>query len=440
MFRFLTTAVLFLVAGAPLAAAQVEVRIAGDKGTTSVDDVGHTRFIRGQRLRVHSEEIVDGDILALVNTAHIRGHILGDSAIGTSYLDYDGEIDGDLLVGTFSGRVLGTVGEDLRALVGEAEFGGEIMRDVLVSGATVRFVTGSRVRGATLITAGQLVLDGQFDGPVRIDGSGSVELNGTFGGDVTITCDELRLGENVSIAGNLSFASRNDVTVPDDAVAGVVKPVRRLPRGGELASVWRFPTLPLWAKVLASAYFALITLLTGTLLVLFMRPFVEGALDFVEPPSALVSGFGVGLVTMLVGLVLATFCLVTLLVPLSLALWSTLGALLYFGSVVGKMIAGQALLRPLLGRAPHPVLGLLVGIIVVGLLLLIPYVGPIVWTAVTLTGVGAIMLQLRGGRSSVAAPAGAKGATSSAPNTSPSSPPGSPPPPPSAVAGTSSGS
>ena len=52
---------------------------------------------------------------------------------------------------------------------------------------------------------------------------------------------------------------------------------------------------------------------------------------------------------------------------------------------------------------------------------------PIVWTAVTLTGVGAIMLQLRGERSSAAGASADKGTAS-------------PPPPPIALAGSPRGS
>jgi hypothetical protein len=110
----------------------------------------------------------------------------------------------------------------------------------------------------------------------------------------------------------------------------------------------------------------------------------------------------IGLVVALGAVAFAGACIV--FGPLWLALVAASLALFFFGGLVGRMILGRMILRPLIGRDPHPVLGLLIGIVALLLACLllgfIPWVGwlmaLVLRVTVVLTGVGALVQELRG--------------------------------------------
>ncbi len=357
------------------------------------DWVGEILFASGESYRVDSDEVVAGDVYSGAGRVEVRGMITGDLFALSGETVLAGTVGKDAAIVTFQLELEGYVGDSLRAVVAESlSVSGTVDGAALVLGKTVVFRSSATMNGTVVARGGHVQLDGTFNGPVRI-GAGEAILSGHFASDVFVTCDALRLEPGLVIEGNLTYASRNDVSVPEGAVAGLVKREERVEEEVGESDGWE---LPASVSLLVAIYLAATALIAGLFFVLFFRPFVEGALVQAGGGGQLVVAFGTGLVALLVLLFFCVFCVFFL--PLWIGLWAAFMALLYFGGLIGKILIGQMILCPLMKRPPHPVLALLLGVLVMMLLALVPYLGGLVWLIVTVTGVGAAMLQIRAGR------------------------------------------
>jgi hypothetical protein len=356
--------------------------------------VGETRFAAGDEVRVDGERQPVGDTYVSGGQIETTGTIDGDLIAAGGVMRFGGRVTGDAAITGGETRLDADIADDLRWFGAELDLRGSVGDDALLAGATLRQHPGSRVEGLMLVWAGVVELRGHVTGPVRITG-GEVDLSGTFDADVRVKCDQLKLGPDVKIAGDLLYETRNAVRVPEGAVSGKVE-FSEVPADADKIG----PKIDTGIGALAfmlgfgfRSYLALAAFIAGLLMIVFLRPFVDGAMSQASSGGDLIVSFGVGLVSMLVMLMLGLLCL--LLLPLGLGIWAALAALVYFGGLVGKMIAGAWLLVPLRGWGTHPVLALLLGVLLLLLIGLIPVLGDVVWLFVTVTGMGACLLRIR---------------------------------------------
>ncbi|RMG44172.1 MAG: polymer-forming cytoskeletal protein [Acidobacteria bacterium] len=399
-----------LLALPALAAGTVPVADAVlDVGDGSSARTGGVHAAAGDVVAVSRGKRIDGDLYAAAGTVAIDGTIDGDLLVSAGTVVVGGAIREDLA--SFSGtlRVTGQVGGDVRAFGGRIELEGEVAGDVLAFGGEARVRPAAQVNGTFLARAADIAIRGTVNGPADLAG-GHVRISGPIHGDVRVRCDELEIDPDARLDGDLRYHTRSRVEIPPGVVSGEVS---RIELGGEeleaerigrriaegLRRAWR-----LFRAALA-VYFAAVALIAGALMWLFFATFVEGVLDQAADMNGTAVSFGVGLVALFVMLVLGVFCFV--LLPLALAVWSALGVLVYAGGILGKMIVGRALLRPVMRRPAHPLLALLAGVVVMFLVELVPYLGTLGWFAVTVTGMGATLLRMRGGAPAAAAPAAA---------------------------------
>ncbi len=400
--KLLLLALLAAFAGPPARAADVRVDV---QAPEQVFDLGTIHAASGEAVLVGEGETVPGDLYAFAGSVRVDGAVAGDAwAVGREVL-VEGQVGGDLGAGAAEVKVTGEVGGDLRASGGNLVVSGKIGRNVLLMGARIVVGREARVGGTVYASGGHVRIEGQVDGPVRVT-AGKVVLGGRIGGTVRVDCDELEILPGCRVAGDLEYDTRTEPRVPEGAVAGKVTRVdlgraRREAEHGAGSSVsirsLFAPALGLAWRVLFHGYLAFVSLVTGILLFLFFRRFLAGAIDRCADWGGLGASFGTGLVALLLLLVLGVICIFPfLMIPLGFGVWCLLGALLFFGGVVGKAVAGCLVLRPLLRRTAHPVLALVVGVLVTWIVGLVPWLGGLVGLLVTLTGMGAVLLRLYG--------------------------------------------
>jgi len=389
--RFAILMLLTVFAGMAGVRAEVTIRI--DESSERVARLGGTRFIQTEKLMVESDRTLEGDAYVFSNRAAIRGAIEGDLSLFATDLDLGGTVSGDLNAFARYIDIDGVVDDDVRVAVESLKVEGTVTGDLLVLAASLYLRPPATVRGGVIVYAADISLEGDVKGPVRASG-GAVRLAGNFGSDVWVECDELTLDPGVHIAGNLVYKAHNAIDPPAGAIGGEVQRIeisaQEVAEEKDSESPFSLSTA---ARTMLHVYLAFVALIGGVLLVLFFRPFVEGALGHAGGATPLVASFGIGLVCLLVALVLSLVCLVVL--PLSLGLLSALGALIYFGSLLGKMIVGQILLRPLMRREIHPALALVAGVGVFFVIDFIPVAGELLWLFFTIAGMGAALHQLR---------------------------------------------
>jgi cytoskeletal protein CcmA (bactofilin family) len=278
----------------------------------------------------------------------------------------------------------GSLGEDLYAAGGEVRFDGTVAGNVRVAGGSVVFGRSARIEGNTSLAGGRVTMQGALAGYLHAAG-GRVLIDGPVQGNVEVAAGELEVGPQARIDGALRYRTRAPLRMdPAAQVRGGVERVQvegydeRAARFavGAAFGVWLLGLMVLAALLawLLPGYTARIALAARQR---FGWSLLIGFLALVAVPPAIV-------------ILLAT------VVGIPLAL---LGVLLYFALLlVGYVGAGIALGNALVARWQsgwRRALAAALGVLVVSLLALVPWLGALMVFVALISGMGAILVSMK---------------------------------------------
>jgi hypothetical protein len=322
---------------------------------------------------------------SVVLTAPVAGDFL---ALGGSIITA-APVEGDDLMfgGSVSSR--SRVTGDLRAIGGSVEIVEPILGDLVVGGLSVR--DSGRAGGSVFIIALNTVLSSGASGPVTIYGN-NISLAGDFASDVNIVASgHISLSPGTLIHGKFSYEAPDVASIPTSAsiLRGVVYTnASYLPDVGTsrflaFVSIGFFLVVRIigaliLAGLLAGLFSNFAKEVTGHVLHMRVR----------EMLLLLLLGFGIGVATpVVIGLLLLTFVGIGIafLVAILYALLFLL-AFMYTGIVMGSILSRRFLKR-------EQVLwhdGIL-GMTIVSLVLLVPYIGVLTVCLFTFVSVGTLL-------------------------------------------------
>jgi hypothetical protein len=237
---------------------------------------------------------------------------------------------------------------------------------IVITGPVV--VDRGDTTGDVVVIDGDVLVRGTVDGDLVVL-QGDVTLRGTVKGDVIAGKDKVIVGDRGRIDGDLRYGDEKPEGATSDKVGGDVE---RFDFESIAAPAGVGIVLGLWLAVTFSIF-----LLGLVLLLLFPR-----AADAVARSGAGKSLL-VGLLTFILLPILALVALVTIIgLPLGFVL------LLAIGYVSAAWAIGRRILKPPKAR----ILAFLVGLVILRLLALIPFVGGLISFLATLLGLGALAL------------------------------------------------
>ncbi len=221
---------------------------------------------------------------------------------------------------------------------------------------------------------------------------GDVDLRARVSGDVVAWGGSIRLAPGSSVGGNLIAFGAN-VTGDHGAVGG------RILTPGSLAELYlseakRGPLHPSSGKDLATSLglrllvLSIWVALSALVLRLWSGPAARAARCFAENPAAAAAAGLAGVVFLLVAGVTAFSAFPSALrVPLAAAILAVAAALKIFGMTAFFLFLGQTIGRRFSPRNRPAALAL--GLAVAGLVSLVPFAGPLLWSAASVVSVGA---------------------------------------------------
>lgn len=334
---------------------------------------------------MNASRILAALVVALVVLAAVPGLAAAETRSGGSVVVGEGEtVDEDLTA--FAGNVVvrGTVNGDLTVFAGNVVVTGTVTGDVEATGGNVR-VNGD-VGGGLTGAAGTLTVgpEAAIDGDVQF-GAGTAVVRGEIAGDAAIGADDLTVGPTAAIGGDLEYDAGSFDRSPDARIGGAVTRNEDLGQG-EFAPV---PAVPNWIGAL---YGFLVNLLFGALLLLVLPGFSGDVARRAIDRPLYMGGYGL-LVLIAVPILLVLFAITIVGIPITL-----LGALLFALAVwiaylYGAFAVGAWLVS--LADSRNPWLALVVGLLVVALVGLVPFLGGLVQFLVSLLGLGALAAALR---------------------------------------------
>lgn len=299
-------------------------------------------------------------------------------------------VQGDLVAAGGTLRVDGAAGQDVYAVGGQVALEGTIARNARVAGGNLSLGPQARIGGNASLAGRRVDVLGAIGGYLQAAG-GQVLIDSAVAGDVDVAAGALELGPRARIAGKLRYRGAEPLKQdPAAQVAGGIERLEMPPRhtereargaGRAALGVWTLGLMAL-AAVLVAALPAASARVLETARARLGWSLLAGLIALATIPVAVV-------------VLLAT----VIGIPLALLGLLDYFALLLVGYVAGGAALGDAALkRWLAGRAERRgwrALFAALGVLAIGLVALIPWLGALIAFLALLAGMGAMVLQLK---------------------------------------------
>lgn len=330
-----------------------------------------------------------GNLYTIGTSVVLTAPVFGDFiALGGSVITA-APVSGDNFL--FGGSVTSRAGVkgDLRAIGGSIAINEPIAGDLIAIGFSVN--DDGRAQGSVFIISANATLSNGASGPVTVYGN-NVALAGDFSGDVTVVASgRLALAPDTIIRGKLSYETPDTARIPESAsVLG----------GITYTSASYLPDIGT-SRLLAfvSIGFFLIARIVGALMLagllagLFPR-FAEGIVEriFVSRPRDVLLTLLLGFAIVVAAPVIIILLLLTLVgIGLALLVFILYALLLLLALMYAGIVTGNALMRIFLKREQVMWHDGVLGMAILSLVTLVPFVGPPILSLLTLFLAGTLL-------------------------------------------------
>jgi cytoskeletal protein CcmA (bactofilin family) len=335
-------------------------------------------FYKGQpNYTLSADQKIDTDAFVAADTIRIDGDINGDLYAFSHTVVINGHVSGDVLgfaqSVTINGRVDGNVRTWSQSLLIE----GSVAKNVLAGADSVDIDPKATVGGSVTAFAGDVNLNGPVGRDV-LASAGMFTVNSKIGGNVLVRARNISVGSDASIAGGLTY--KGDQSPKIDSGAKIAGPVQA--KYEEYVPYYKQPKF--FRKIAFSWAAATVFSLALILLIPAFFTDVLRSLDRV----GISAGAGIlAIAGVPFAAVIACITIVGLAVGIAAILLYLIGlysAQVFVGAWIGRKILGEGSgSGAMFGRAA-------LGLAILGLVKLVPWVGIFVTAIVLFWGAGAI--------------------------------------------------
>lgn len=338
----------------------------------------------GDNVTVASGEVIDGDLYVAGGTIIIDGTINGDLIAAGRTIMVKGTVNGNIIAAGKTVDINGEVTHAVRVIGEILNIRGIIGRDLLVAGDKVSIASTAEIGSDLLL------------------GAGTAHIDGLIKGDINSGVEHLTIASTASIQGKLTYISENEANIQSGAqIRGTITHklpdikerlavgTHWLPVGERLVAGIR---IGLWGKIIGF----LMTLVLGIVIVLLAPRRVKAVTESIRTRPWASLGWG-AIILIFTPIAALIACITIIGLPLgliTLILYTIAICLtqLFIGLFIGQLIIGSS--RGVESRAAL-VGALVLGLAILSILRLIPYLGAVIWVATILFGLGAILVSGR---------------------------------------------
>jgi cytoskeletal protein CcmA (bactofilin family) len=338
----------------------------------------------GDTLTVASGEVIDDDLYITGGEITVDGTINGDLVAFGGAITVNGSVNGGVIAAGGTVVLNGKVSRAVRAAGGDLSISGTVGGDLVVAGGQVKVTSTASIGGDVLLGAGSVRIAGPVRGYIK-GGSGDVVLSSEVGEDVELGVGRLTLASTAVIRGDLTYISEDEASVqPGSQVMG--QTTHQLPeaRPEKLA-----PAFGIVGKVLGFV----MALIVGIIIILVARRRAASIADSVRDKPWQSLGWGT-LVLIATPIAILLVLITVIGIPLGLIGLALYLIALYLAQVFVALTIGSLILRR---SAADENQGLLIGALAIGLAILsllglIPYLGFFIGLATIIFGLGALVV------------------------------------------------
>jgi len=337
---------------------------------------------RGDIVTVASEEVIDSDLYVAGGTIIIDGTINGDLIAAGKIIRVNGPVNGSIIAIGGTVDINGEVTHAVRVIGETLNISGTIGRDLLLAGDKVSLASTAEIGSDLLLGAGTALIDGLIKG------------------DINSGVESLTIASTASIQGKLTYISENEANIQSGAQ--IMGPItHQLPDVKERLAVGthqlpdikeRLTPAGLWGKVIGF----LMALVLGIIIILLAPRRVKAVTESIRTRPWASLGWG-AIILIFTPIAALIVCITIIGLPLgliTLVLYSIAICLtqLFAGLLIGQLIIGSS--RGVETKAAL-VGALALGLAILSLLKLIPYLDNVIGLATVLFGLGAILVSER---------------------------------------------
>lgn len=311
------------------------------------------------------------------------------AAAGGEIIARDATMDDVFLAGGDISFLTSTA-RDLAAIGGEIDvLSGVIADDFVAVGGRIKLAREARVDGAVVVAGREITIDAPVGAGLRAAG-GSIALNTRVNGDVYLDGGTITIGPDTHITGTLTHRGRRVELAPEAQVDGQIFALqpRVEPDYKRLAQVAG------WLALSVSLGFLLLGAVVALALPRLMNE--TAAIARRRPLSMLGLGFLIFVLAPVVFLFLIVSVLGLALGFLLAAIYAVLWPLALAGAAYALGMFIRTRVRPLAPPAPGAggrLLWSAIGLVLLVIVGLIPFLGSLIWLIAFLVGLGAVSVE-----------------------------------------------
>ncbi len=327
----------------------------GDTTLSSVKD-GHSVYSAAESVTLDTE--IPGDVFTASGTLNIRKLVNGSVFAAAK----------DITVSARIGRSVRLVGDQIT-------INDQVTEDATLVGSKLVIAKGASIGGDLQALGRMLELNGRVSGNVYVAGA-TININGTVDGNAVLEGANITIADTALISGDLTYYSNREATIAPGTIKGAIN--------------YKNTPSPNGFNGFGSFLGILMTLVSGSVIIVLARHKLERLVA--NASKTPLKDVGIGALVLFGAPIVIILLLMTIIaLPLAFAVLVTFGLMLYVASVTVSVMLGITVAQKLGIKSSEkmtPYLGLLIGVILVALLRMVPYIGPISLFFITLLVIG----------------------------------------------------
>lgn len=336
-------------------------------------------------------EVFVGTYIRAADDVEINGTIEGDAFIVAQNITINGMVRGNVYLAGSNVNINSNIGGAVHAVAQNVNIDGNIDQNIISAGMVVNIGSGKegqRVGGGVMV-AGNVVKINSFVGSDLFVAGENLIINSEIRGNANLAGDEITLGKNTLVDGGIKYIADDELAQEEGSkIVGSVE---------KISNKFEPNTFEIIKRKTVWALFGLLsTLLLGAVLLWYMPKTTRDIA--LKLKSDYLKSLGIGWLFVITVPFLALLLFSILLgIKLALILVFVYVAVLLSGSVFVAYAIGDMILPTQKNNNINGLSALLIGLIVLGVVNLIPIVNVLVALLVMPAGIGILVSRIKDG-------------------------------------------
>ncbi len=341
-----------------------------------------------RHLVLQSDEVIKGPLFKAADSIYLQGQVDGDVFLLAGEVVVDAIINGDLIILAGQADIQGEILNDVRIVAGQTDLDAQVGGNASLAGGQVTLKPNSIINNSLVIAAGLIDYTGQALNNAWFNAA-RIRFNGQVAKDVFINAGAVDIYSDTAINGNLKITYgekpviSNRALISGDLIEEKTLPVESQPESSAVKKITAFMVIQYLVGLA-------VNVLIGWLLITILPGLAQKLVKISRQQSG--SAISWGFLTLFLTPIIGFIFIISLIgIPLGVLTFLYYSFSLYLAQLITGLIIGNHLLKDDQFKKPHS--SLLLGMVILSLLKIIPFLGWITYFILILFGLGTLTLQ-----------------------------------------------